>query len=243
MSAIVAQLGVLARGPNLENWTDLLVVVVMAVLWLAAGLVKAISKKKSGQQDEQAGMARQQQRPPRESWQVRLARKAEEMQRAIEQGERPRSAPAPVARSPQPPASRITIRQDPRGESIMVYERAEPPAVQPAAQREHQAARQRQAGEAVAAAGRAARKEPAPVEPKVEIKSAVLEPIAGGLPDIALEPRQPSEPDKQKTEVSREAAGLESATLLDSSDSDAIRKAILHYEILGVPLALREPFD
>jgi len=240
LSAIVAQLGVLARGPNLENWTDLLVVVVMAVLWLAAGLVKAISKKKSGQQDEQAGMARQQQRPPRESWQVRLARKAEEMQRAIEQGERPRSAPAPVARSPQPPASRITIRQDPRGESIMVYERAEPPAVQPAAQREHQAARQRQAGEAVAAAGRAARKEPAPVEPRVEIKSAGLEPIAAGLPDIALEP---SEPDGQKMQVSREAAGLESATLLDSSDSDAIRKAILHYEILGVPLALREPFD
>jgi hypothetical protein len=78
------------------------------------------------------------------------------------------------------------------------------------------------------------------VEPRVEIKSAGLEPIAAGLPDIALEP---SEPDGQKMQVSREAAGLESATLLDSSDSDAIRKAILHYEILGVPLALREPFD
>ncbi len=234
MSRILAQLVLPARGPNLEDWSDLLVVAIMAALWLAGALVKALSRKKT---PEQAGLAKQQQRPPRESWQVRLARKAEEMQRAIEQGGVPRSSPASNARPPQPPGGRITVRQGPAGETVMVYERAAPPPVQPVAG--PPPVRQSQAGEAVAAAGRAITKESAQVERKLEVKGPALEPIAEALPDLGVEPPQPSESDSPKTAES----GGTAAAVLDASDADALRKAILHYEILGVPLGLREPFE
>lgn len=37
------------------------------------------------------------------------------------------------------------------------------------------------------------------------------------------------------------AEPVSSAYLIDSSDADALRRAILHYEILGKPLSLRDP--
>jgi hypothetical protein len=235
LSNVVAQLGVLAQQPDFENWTNLLVVVVMAALWLAGGLLKTMSKKKSAQRAELGG-ARQGQ-PPRESWQQRLARKAEELQRAIEQGELPRSEPADGP--PQPPTGKIAVRQGPSGESVMIYERVQS---QPAAQPEPQIARPRPAEPTPAVATRAAVREPRAIPLTGESLTSTLGLATSKVLDIAFEHPVLPESSEEKAEAARESANP-SPTVLDYSDPEAVRKAILHYEILGTPLALREPFE
>lgn len=216
MSDIFAQFGILAQGPDLDSWTNLLVIIIMLFLWLVGGIIKAMSKKKPRQGAEQEGAAGQQ-RPARETWQKRLARKAEEIQRAIEQGELPRSTPP--ARPPQPTAGKVTVRQGPRGESVIVYERTEP---QPAARPAQPAARPRPPRKPAAVSDRATIKEPAAV---------------------SLGPALAPEPEREKVETSRELADLGSEAVRDYSDPDAVRKAILHYEILGKPVGLRDPSE
>jgi hypothetical protein len=228
----IAQFGILGQGSGFEGWSDLLVVVVLAVLWLAGGLVKTLSKKRSGPE----GPARQPARPAG-TWQERLVRKAQEIQRAAEaksremargleeqaglreQGGQPRPGREPASGRAQPPAGRITIRQGPRGESVMVYERSEPqpPVQMPQAAREPPVRR----------AGPVARPSKArgslPAVAKVVVAGPTFKPTAGRLP--------------------AEPAGFDVASLIDPSDPDALRKAILHYEILGKPLGMRDLFE
>jgi hypothetical protein len=40
-----------------------------------------------------------------------------------------------------------------------------------------------------------------------------------------------------------QSAGFQPAAVIDYSDPDALKKAILHYEILGKPIALRDASD
>lgn len=87
LTGLWTQLGVRVLGQDLDQWGDILVIAVMAVLWLIGGLAKVItSKKRTGQQRPQEGAAKPQRQ--RATWQERLARKAEEMQRAAETGSR-----------------------------------------------------------------------------------------------------------------------------------------------------------
>jgi len=240
-----AQFGLLAQG--FDDWANILFVLVMVVLWLLGALVKAISKKAS--RPEQSGQANapKVRRLPGESWQERLARKAEEMQRRIEEeaglrepGKSPRPARPPVARAPQPPAGKITVRSGPKGESIMVYE---PPQSKPSTEREHQAARQREAQRAVATAGQHAAKQATPVETPIAINVPKREPAVRGLSGTMAEPPMPLEPVGPLPKPTGEPAGFEVAALIDYSDPDALKKAVLHYEILGRPLGLRDTSD
>ncbi len=223
-----------AQGPNFEDWGDLLVIAVMAILWLVGGLAKVItSRKKAGQQGPREGAAQPQRR--RESWQERLARKAEEMQRAAEarSGQANRKAPASSR-----PTGKITVRQGPRGESVMVYER---PTAEPVADREQEAARQREAQAAVSAARQQTVRPPA-VEPGIEVP--VREPMIASMATVMSEPPEPLGPGIGRPEMPGEPAGhYHPATIIDYTDPDALQKAVLHYEILGKPLAFREPAE
>ncbi len=88
----------------------------------------------------------------------------------------------------------------------MVYQ---PPAID----QEQQAARQREARQAILAAGQQAMIEPTkPLE----------------LPEAPMEPATSSD-------------DFQPLAVVDYSDPDTLKKAILHYEIFGKPLALREP--
>jgi hypothetical protein len=73
---------------------------------------------------------------------------------------------------------------------------------------------------------------PRPVEPEVEL------PIERSLRPVSIEPaRKPaSRPDTQSQSFPYDE-------VFDAADSDALRKAILHYEILGKPMALRSPSE
>ena len=80
----LAQLDALAQV-DLDGWVDLLILVVIAVFYALGGLVKAARRK-----PQQAQRQAPSQGPPRprETWQQRLVRKAQEIQRAAEARER-----------------------------------------------------------------------------------------------------------------------------------------------------------
>ncbi len=228
----------------MEDWIDILFIAVVALLWLVGGLVKAMGRKGPARQKQPEGLAREQRRP-RETWQQRLMRKAEELQRAAEAKGRQATERARVReraeqrprRPQQPPGGRITVRTGERGESIMVYER---PAPEPSAERAQQATRQKEAREAVTAAGRQATAPAPEIDLKVKTGRPTFEPIVEGLTDVMRGPEKPIEPGVQRPETARESVGFPVASVIDYRDPDALKKAILHYEILGKPLALRD---
>jgi hypothetical protein len=224
VSTFIAQLHLIAQMDS-DQWVNFLILAIMAVFWLFGTLIKAATKKRVPQ-TRQDGLAKEQ----RETWQQRLARKAEELQRAAEgrrtQAEeriRPTEERATVReRVEQPPSGNLTVRTGKGGESILVYEQADATA---GSGREQQAARQREAREAVAAAGRTATMTPS--EPMGE----------------RIEPQPPEQLEPSKGEVvppGETAVGYEPDSILDYNDPDALRKAVLHYEILGKPVGLRD---
>lgn len=240
-----AQFGLSAQSG--DDWANILFVAVMAILWLVGALVKALSKKASSAKQSGQENAPKVRRLPGESWQERLARKAEEMQRRIEEeaglrepGQPARPARPPVPRAPQAPGGKITVRPGPKGESIMVYE---PPPPQLSTERKHQAARQREAQQAVAAAGQYAAKQAPPVEIPIAINVPKLEPAAGELSSVTAESSKPQEPAELLRKAAPEPPGFEVTALFDSSDPDALKKAILHYEIFGRPVGFRDAPD
>ncbi len=224
------QLEMLAQGHNFDQWGDILVVAIMAFLWLAAGLAKVITGKKGGQQPRRQDGAATQQGGRRETWQERLARKAREIQKAAEaragqfeqktHSDTPAQRQHPTPVSPQPPAGRITIRHGAKGDSVMIYER---PASQPFPERRQHTARLRQTAA------------PASVEPAAkplhEMPSRIVTP----------EPPRSRESRPTVSELSSPFISLGPGDIIDYRDPDALKKAVLHYEILGRPLALREP--
>jgi len=236
MMGFPAQFGLLAQG--FEDWANILFVAVLAVLWLLGALVKTISKKGSPRGQSEQEDSPKERRRPGESWQERLVRKAQEMQRRIEEEaglREPGKSPQPVRqdtrRSPQAPRGKITVRSDSKGESVLVYE---PPQPQVSAQREPPVGRQSEAQKAVTAA----RQHKAP---KLELsRQEGFEPMISGLPPMRAKPTETLVPGRVQLKTQRELAGFEPTTLIDYSDSDALKKAILHYEILGKPLALRD---
>jgi len=232
MGMLIGQFEVLAQGSGLDEWGDILVFVVMAILWLVGGLAKAMSSKKTPEQRRrQEPAAGQRQGNRRETWQDRLARKAQEIQRAaqakarqLEQQARPHGsteASSAEPGPPQPPAGRITIRRGSQGDSVMVYER---PPSQPQPVRKTPRHKNTLAAQRIA-------------EPR-SVKPAISQAVNTSLPVVRRESPQP--PDVQTGAPSGRPASLQSSDIIDYSDPDALKKAILHYEVLGKPLALRE---
>jgi len=234
---LAAQFNLLAQGPNFEDWGDFLVIAIMAALWLVGALAKAIGGRK-GTQPAQPQQDSAKQRRPRETWQERLAHKVEEMQRAAEgrptrQSSQPRPHPAS-----HPPVGKIKVRTRPKGDSVIVFER---PSTGGTAERE-QAIRQGEARRAVTAAGQRITRPPA-VEPRIETPRPASEPLIDSMVGTLQEPPRPLEPSGVPSEAMRQSAGLQPTAIIDYSDPDALMKAILHYEILSKPLALRDPSE
>jgi len=229
-------LGVLAQGPNLDQWGDILVIALMAALWLAGGLAKVITGRKGARQSRRQETEAKQQGAQRETWQDRLARKAREFQQAVEakaqQSERAAQASSPVRTGPgtrvppQPPAGKITIRHSPKGDAVMVYER---PVPRPAADQNRDADRRREeAQRSVARAGQ---------------QIAKAKSIAPPGESLAETPTHPQELSAVPPASPMQPASAQAADIIDYDDPDALKTAVLHYEILGKPLALRGPID
>ena len=234
MGFLLSQLGLLAqRGRDTNEWVNVLFVVVVAVLYAVGALIKGAGAK--AQKREGQGQPAQRQR---ETWLQRLARKAEEMQRAAEartkqaatgmrrltaeareqQAKSPRAATPPTS----PPQGPLTTRPGRGGQSILVYEQGTPEST---SERQQRAAHLRRAREPAAEQKRPRQLQPA-AGPKRPEEPAAIEPIAKPVHDMELEPTT-----------------VPALLIIDYTDPDAMKKAILHYEIIGKPLALRDPFQ
>lgn len=220
---------------DLDQWGDILVLVVMAILWLAGGLAKVITARKGAPQDRQQKTETKKKTDRRETWQERLARRAQEFQRAaeakardLEQAATGTTQKTPHKKSappPQPPAGKIRIRHGASGDSVIIYEH---PSLQPAMDRNMDAARHDEVQRAVVLASEQIVK---PQPPKF-----MTEPLTK-----ILSPSQ--KPATVAAAAAEQAAGFHPDDLIDYSDPDALKKAVLHCEILGKPLGLREPTE
>lgn len=233
MNERIWQAALLAQGDDVGGWMNILFIVVVAVFWAVGGLVKAAGAKSK---DRRQGATKSSERPAtsgkRETWLQQLAKKAEEIQRAMEpqssQGARrpAQTKPQTPARPGKPPGGRVAVRTGRGGESVLVYERQ---GRQPPAERKQQRVRQRPAHPS-AVGGR-------PAEERQPTRAPAMAADAG-IPVMTA----PSEKPSPAPGRARRPAYI-SSPLADFSDADALKRAILHYEILGKPLAFRDPFE
>ena len=185
-----------ARKFEIENWTDILVVVVLAVFWAVGGILKAKSKVRAAKQREQ-----NQQQPGRKGHLVPSA----------SAGSRPRQMqPRPLI---QPPHRKVA-RPLPAGARLTA--------------KQQQTARLQGI--------------------KQPVQSKLLSPVAPPQTDIKEPLESVGKPFKK---LESKVLGLPGGTaqavpaaepkpVLDFGDSDELRRAVLHYEILGKPISLRD---
>ena len=220
MNALLAQFILVARGSD-EGWMNILILVIVAAVYGLATILKAKKGKKAQEQSEEQ-QGRKPQRKP-EGGRGLLEQFVREIQRAVEPTEeresRPAAQPAPKKIDRPQPAS--TVRK--------------------------YAAEAKQVGR------------PKPRIPPAKAKRPGLE---LSMPALQVQPNFEELPELQTgietlpeftTKAVERSVGKRkgmaevpeskylSEVLLDYADPDELRMAILHYEILGRPLALRGP--
>lgn len=228
------QLPWLAQSDS-EEWMNILFIVAVAVFWAVGGLLKAASARKTAaSHGRRSGRQKQTDDQKRESWQQRLTRKAEEIQRAAQEHVRKMQEQAGGARSSERPGEphrpdrgRVTVRTRPGAEPVLVYERQEP--AETLQQRQQRAARLYQQRQEEAARLRQRRLEAA--EERLRVKAPPTQPKPDSATAVAPATTENPEP------------AHAASALIDYSNADALRQAILHYEILGKPLSLRDPSE
>ncbi len=244
-SEYTARFSRLLAQDDASEWINILFMVVLAVLWLVGGLVKAAGANRRNQQHQRKQAERSSQRPAsgrrRENWLERVAKKAEEIQKAIEQQTgvseqrarkaRPRGEQAGRGKPAAPGTGRIAVRDDGKGGSVLVYERqaAERPRRQMREPRRRQPKRPIPTPQPTRPM-----KPPSPVG-ALDMSSqsdALIPTTFKALPHISQ-----TMPDKPAV-----ASPME-PPVIDYSEPESLRRAILHYEILGKPLAFRDPLE
>ena len=197
MSNLLAQIVLARRGPD-DGWMNILVVVVMAVIWIVGGIVKA-TKTKSG--DKQPPSRTPSRKPPTHSrgGQQQMPGRAQR--------------PAGPAQRPEQPLSttkRRTTLADLRAAARKFAAEAEQ-------------AFQVQATNPTPKPPSKPQIQPETITPHIE---PVLAPVKELSDEQAATQMRPTQ--------------LLSDLLSDYANPHRLRRAILHYEILGPPLSLRD---
>ena len=211
-----------------SGWGELIFFVVIMLFSVFGSVIKSIAAKKQKKKlSEKGPSGRVSPTRPAETWQQRLARKAEEFQRTVEAQYRETQqydVSARTQKAPEP--GKLVVRTDSSGESLMVYEKDDSDETMT----RKQAQRQRQAREAVAASRRAEAKRLS----AIHRSRSEMAPSVEQTPEESIYAEIPPEPSVNVPV---------GPPVIDYNDPDALRKAILHYEILGKPLACRDPFE
>jgi len=204
MSNLLAQLVLARRAPD-DGWMNILVIVVMAVIWIIGGIVKAMKANSADKQQPSRAPSRE---PPAHG-------RAGQQQMPG----RPERPVGPVQRSVQPSGvkkNRTTLGD--LREAARKFAAEAEQAFQPQTRR------------------------PAPSKPKLAPKRSLGPNVAPAkaLPIEPVVPLRRQVHDKQAPAT--EAAPIQylSDLLSDYRDPMKLRRAILHYEILGPPLSLRD---
>ena len=222
MNALLAQIILLARG-NDGGWMNILVLVLVAAVYGLATILKAKKGKKSQEQAEEE-QGRKPQRKP-EGGRGVLEQFVREIQRAFEPTEGQERESRPAAQ----PAGRKTARPQP-APTVRKY-----------------AAEAKQAGWPKPIIQPAKTKRPGL---ELSMPAPQLQPDFEELPELQTGIEALPEfttkaverlVGKRKGRAEVPESKYLSEVLADFTDPEDLRMAILHYEILGKPLSLRDP--
>ncbi|MBA7714344.1 hypothetical protein ES703_123364 [subsurface metagenome] len=211
MNELLSQIILAARRRGAKGWTDILFIVGLAVFWVIGGILKARANKTKQKGEEQLPRKPGFKLPERAG-----VRKPRAVQKTpYEQVQRP-TARTPYRREPQPqiePPRRKIARPQPAAQMF------------------------------------AAKKAQAILPGTIELlEEPELPPLAPQVqPDLQELPQFTAKAVKglgdMRVGMPAETARAKylAEILLDYSDPDDLKRAILHYEILGRPLSLRDP--
>lgn len=201
MESLLAQAILLARKRDADQWIQVLVFVVIAVVYALGAILKAKSAKRE-QEEQQGGLGGQSKARPR----VRSIQRQMPMS--------PAKAARPVqAKQHQPPA-----RPQPR----IISRPQQPTAEKPLAPRVRRHLDRPKMDEV----------------PNVPPLLTLEEPL-----ELVAEPSEEPIYQWPSARADTPQPVYISELLSDSPDIDELRKAILYYEILGRPVALRNPSE
>ena len=203
MNYMLSQIILASRSDDGEGWMNILFVVVLAVFWAVAAIVKAKAKKPEPE-DEEESPSQPARRPPSRGSTLR-EQLLKQFYGLADPTQRPPSRP-----EPRQPATRAAEPRSAEPDYAAELERAVP---------EYEAGPER-TGTLT------------PAQPPPELTS-VLPELTGALV-INLGGQGARTPAEL-----RQAEDL-AEILLDYADPEELRRAIVHYEILGRPLSLRE---
>jgi len=224
MENLLAQLILAARDKDVESWTNILFIMALAAFYVIGSILKARANKQQKLEQEEPGR-----RPPEESTQraPRAFKQTPYQQAQRRVGHAPKIQPSPQVAKPQaqPPRRKI-VRPQPAGRksSIKTEQAIELPTLE------------------------------ALETPKVSPPISQLQVDLEELPEFTVETVKK---DIRLSSVAVEALGAKrigiagetpqtkylAEILLDYDDPEKLRRAILHYEILGKPLSLRGPSE
>jgi hypothetical protein len=211
----LAQIYILGQDYDIEGWMDILVLVVIAVVYGLGALIRAKSKKNEEQTQEQQ-LARKAQGKPSKDGRGLLEQIFTELKQAAEQAKTGVETRPPGQKRPQKAAQAQTVSQKytPKAkQEVHIQHTMTPAKTKPS--------------------------KPSKVQSGFE-KLGELDKGIYTLPDITSTLPGLSGKDKVTPDEIVESIHL-SEVLSDYEDPEELKRAILHYEILGRPLALRDP--
>lgn len=217
MNNILAQIILVARGNDIEGWMDILILVLVAAAYGLGAILKTKKGKKVQEQTEQPQTRKPQRRPA--AGRGVLEQFIREIQRAVEPLQEQESRPTVQQARPK-------IAHPQAAQAVRKY-----------------TAEARQASQTIPAA-------PAE-EPKPSIPAVQVQPAFEEIPELGTSIQElPDFTGKTVEELAGKGVGMPaevvesiylSEVLSDYADPEELRRAILHYEILGRPLSLRDP--
>ncbi len=220
MNALLAQIILLARG-NDGGWMNILVIVLMAAVFGITTILKAKKGKEEPEQAEEE-QGRKPQRKP-EGGMGLLEQFVREIQRAVDPTQERESRPTAQ------PAGRKTARPQPaptvRKYAAKAKQITRPKTISPPAKYKRPGLELSRPTPQVQPDFEELRELQTGIEALPEFTTKAVERFVGKRKGIAEVPKS-----KYLSEV-----------LVDFTDPEDLRMAILHYEILGRPLSLRDP--
>lgn len=224
MNALLAQFILVARGNDIEGWWNILILVIVAAVYGLGAILKTKGKKAQEQTEEEQELSRKSAHKPSTGSRGALEQFVREIQRAVEPTEERESRP--VAR----PAPKKVTRPQP-ATAVRKY-----------------AAEAKQVGRVQP---RTPPSKPKRSGPDLSIPAPQVQPVFEELPELqAGIEALPEYTSKTVEGLVSKGKGMAdevvkskylSEVLADFTDPEDLRMAILHYEILGRPLALRDP--
>jgi hypothetical protein len=219
MNYVWAQIIGVLEDSDVDRWTNIIFVVVLVIFWLGGGLLKILGTKAKKRQQQSRGPAQPRPIKPQPSSAPSTAK--------------PGAAPAP--KRPVRPASKIQPRPQihrPRPTKRTIV-RPRPAVPRPTPAKPD-----------VELAPVELLKELQPKGQQLSVptpKLAEVKPEIEQLPDFTAKTVKKLAPKDARLISQTPSTKYLADILSDYADAGSLRRAILHYEVLGKPLALRGP--